>query len=107
MKSAAEMTPATQDGFESLIPLEMNSASQFPSRDLPWGCQGIYVFPSPGQHRRHSGQSSQPFLAARSGKLLRRDVPQSVLPAVIFWADLLAEGWCLLTGCIRTGKPAL
>jgi len=30
MKSAAEMTPATQDGFESLIPLEMHSATSIP-----------------------------------------------------------------------------
>jgi hypothetical protein len=40
------------------------------------------------------------------GKPLRRDVPQSAWPAVIFWADLLADEWSLLTGCIRTGKPA-
>jgi hypothetical protein len=40
------------------------------------------------------------------GKPLRRDVPQSVWPAVIFWADLLADEWSLLTDCVRTGKPA-
>jgi hypothetical protein len=40
------------------------------------------------------------------GKPLRRDAPQSVWPAVIFWADLLADDWSLLTDCIRTGKPA-
>src|SRR5271170_4846107 len=40
------------------------------------------------------------------GKPLRRDVPQSVWAAVIFWADLLADDWSLLTDCIRTGKPA-
>jgi hypothetical protein len=40
------------------------------------------------------------------GKPLRRDVPQSVWPAVIFWADLLADDWSLLTDCVRTGKPA-
>ena len=26
--------------------------------------------------------------------------------AVIFWADLLADEWSLLTECVRTGKPA-
>ena len=40
------------------------------------------------------------------GKPLRRDAPQSVWPSVIFWADLLADEWSLLTDCIRTGKPA-
>jgi len=40
------------------------------------------------------------------GRLLRRDDPQSAWPAVIFWADLLADSWSLLTDCIRTGKPA-
>ena len=40
------------------------------------------------------------------GKPLRRDVPQSAWPAVVFWADLLADSWSLLTDCVRTGKPA-
>jgi hypothetical protein len=40
------------------------------------------------------------------GKPLRRDVEQSAWPSVIFWADLLADSWSLLTDCIRTGKPA-
>jgi len=40
------------------------------------------------------------------GKPLRRDVPQSVWSAVVFWADLLADEWSLLTECVRTGKPA-
>jgi O-methyltransferase domain/Dimerisation domain len=40
------------------------------------------------------------------GKPLRRDASQSVWPAVIFWADLLADDWSLLTDCIRTGKEA-
>src|SRR5258708_27726771 len=34
------------------------------------------------------------------GKPLRRDAPQSAWPAVIFWADLLADDWSLLTDCI-------
>ena len=40
------------------------------------------------------------------GAPLRRDVAQSAWPAVVFWADLLADDWSLLTDCIRTGKPA-
>ncbi len=46
------------------------------------------------------------FRLTSFGKPLRRDVPQSVWPAVIFWADLLADSWSLLTDCVRTGKPA-
>src|SRR5260370_263527 len=37
------------------------------------------------------------------GKPLRRDVPHSVWSAVIFWADLLAADWSLLTDCVRPG----
>lgn len=40
------------------------------------------------------------------GRPLRRDVAQSVWPAVVFWADLLADSWSLLTDCVRMGKPA-
>lgn len=40
------------------------------------------------------------------GKPLRKDDPDSVWAAVIFWADLLADDWSLLTECVRTGKPA-
>jgi len=40
------------------------------------------------------------------GRPLRRDAPQSAWAAVIFWADLIADEWSLLTDCIRTGKPA-
>jgi hypothetical protein len=40
------------------------------------------------------------------GRPLRRDVPQSAWSAVVFWADLLADSWSLLTECVRTGKPA-
>jgi hypothetical protein len=46
------------------------------------------------------------FRLTSFGKPLRRDVPQSVWAAVIFWADLLADSWSLLTDCVRTGKPA-
>ena len=40
------------------------------------------------------------------GKPLRRDVDHSAWPAVVFWADLLADEWSLLTECVRAGKPA-
>jgi hypothetical protein len=33
-------------------------------------------------------------------------VAESVWPSVVFWADLLADSWSMLTDCIRTGKPA-
>ena len=41
------------------------------------------------------------------GMPLRRDAPQSAWPAVIFWADLLADEWSLLTECVRAGKNAV
>jgi hypothetical protein len=46
------------------------------------------------------------FRLAAFGQPLRKDAPQSVWPDVIFWADLLADEWSLLTDCVRTGKPA-
>jgi hypothetical protein len=46
------------------------------------------------------------FRLTSFGQPLRRDVPGSVWPAVVFWADLLADSWSLLTDCIRTGLPA-
>ena len=46
------------------------------------------------------------FRLTALGKPLRRDVPQSAWPAVVFWSDLLADNWSLLTECVRTGQPA-
>jgi O-methyltransferase domain len=46
------------------------------------------------------------FRLTAFGQPLRRDVPQSAWSAVIFWADLIADDWSLLTDCVRTGKPA-
>jgi O-methyltransferase domain len=46
------------------------------------------------------------FRLTEFGKPLRRDDPRSVWSDVVFWADLLADEWSLLTDCIRTGKPA-
>jgi hypothetical protein len=55
---------------------------------------------------RPSATSPKHFRLTPFGKPLRRDVPQSAWPAVVFWADLLADDWSLLTDCVRTGKPA-
>jgi hypothetical protein len=46
------------------------------------------------------------FRLTEFGKPLRKDVAQSAWPAVIFWADLIADEWSLLTDCVRTGKSA-
>ena len=46
------------------------------------------------------------FRLTEFGRPLRRDVSQSVWASVVFWADLLADSWSLLTECVRTGKPA-
>ena len=46
------------------------------------------------------------FRLTELGKPLRKDVAQSVWPAVVFWADLIADEWSLLTDCVRTGKSA-
>lgn len=46
------------------------------------------------------------FRLTALGRPLRRDVEPSAWPAVVFWADLLADNWTLLTECVRTGKPA-
>lgn len=40
------------------------------------------------------------------GQPLRKGVPGSVWPSVVFWADLLADSWSQLTECIRTGQTA-
>ena len=46
------------------------------------------------------------FRLTSFGRPLRKDVAPSAWPAVVFWADLLADDWSLLTDCIRTGKSA-
>ena len=46
------------------------------------------------------------FRLTSFGQPLRRDAPQSVWAPVVFWADLLADSWSLLTDCVRAGKPA-
>lgn len=47
------------------------------------------------------------FVLAPLGQPLRKDAPNSVWPAVVFWADLLADSWSYLTDCVRTGKSAM
>jgi SAM-dependent methyltransferase len=47
------------------------------------------------------------FVLTPSGEPLRKDAPSSVWPAVVFWADLLADSWAYLTDCVRTGKSAM
>lgn len=46
------------------------------------------------------------FVLTPLGEPLRKDVPNSVWPAVVFWADLLADSWSYLTDCIRTGQTS-
>lgn len=46
------------------------------------------------------------FALTQSGQPLRKDAPNSVWPAVVFWADLLADSWSYLTDCIRSGNSA-
>ena len=46
------------------------------------------------------------FVLAPLGQPLRKDAPNSVWPAVVFWADLLADSWAQLTDCVRTGQSA-
>jgi ubiquinone/menaquinone biosynthesis C-methylase UbiE len=46
------------------------------------------------------------FVLTPIGEPLRKDALNSVWPAVIFWADLLADSWSYLTDCVRTGQSA-
>ena len=46
------------------------------------------------------------FRLTSLGTPLRRNAEPSAWPAVVFWADLLADSWSLLTDCVRKGKPA-
>jgi ubiquinone/menaquinone biosynthesis C-methylase UbiE len=49
----------------------------------------------------------QHFRLTTKGRQLRKDVPDSAWPAVVFWADLLADCWSQLGECVRTGKNAM
>ena len=48
----------------------------------------------------------QKFALTRKGAPLRKTAPNSAWPAIIFWADLLADQWSYLTECIKTGDTA-
>jgi ubiquinone/menaquinone biosynthesis C-methylase UbiE len=47
------------------------------------------------------------FVLTPFGEPLRKDAPNSVWPAVVFWADLLADSWAYLTESVRTGQSAM
>ncbi len=46
------------------------------------------------------------FVLTPLGQPLCKDAPNSEWAAVIFWADLLADSWCYMTECVRTGDKA-
>jgi hypothetical protein len=46
------------------------------------------------------------FVLTPLGAPLRKAAPDSVWPAVVFWADLLADSWSYLTECVRTGTTS-
>ncbi len=47
------------------------------------------------------------FVLTPFGQPLHKNVPGSEWAAIVFWADLLADGWSVLTDCIRTGDTAM
>jgi len=47
------------------------------------------------------------FVLTSLGKPLSKDAPDSAWAGIVFWADLLADEWSYLTGCVRTGKKAM
>ena len=49
----------------------------------------------------------QRFVLTPFGKPLRKDVPDSAWAGIVFWADLIADGWSYLTECIRTGQTSM
>src|SRR5215468_1446171 len=46
------------------------------------------------------------FVLTELVEKLRKDAANSAWPAIIFWADLLADNWSSLTECVRTGESA-
>jgi O-methyltransferase/methyltransferase family protein len=46
------------------------------------------------------------FTLTGLGAPLRKAHPESVWPAIIFWADLLADQWSHLTECVQSGDTA-
>ncbi|MGA7521472.1 MAG: methyltransferase [Acidobacteriaceae bacterium] len=50
--------------------------------------------------------AARQFRLTALGRPLQKDVADSAWAAVVFWGDLLADEWSLLTECVRTGKNA-
>lgn len=46
------------------------------------------------------------FALTPFGDPLRKDAPNSVWPAVVFWGDLLSDSWACLTDCVRAGQSS-
>jgi hypothetical protein len=49
----------------------------------------------------------QHFVLTPFGQPLRRDAANSEWAAIVFWADLIADGWSHLTECVRTGDHSM
>jgi len=47
------------------------------------------------------------FVLTPFGAPLRKDAPNSEWAAIVFWADLIADGWSYLTECVRSGDNAM
>jgi SAM-dependent methyltransferase len=46
------------------------------------------------------------FVLTEFGEKLRKDAVNSAWPAIIFWADFMADNWSSLTECVCTGESA-
>ncbi len=46
------------------------------------------------------------FVLTHLGQPLRKGVPNSAWPGVVFWSDLLADQWAYLTDSVRTGQSS-
>jgi Dimerisation domain len=44
------------------------------------------------------------FVLTEFGEKLRKDAVNSAWPAIIFWADFMADNWSSLTECVCTGR---
>jgi hypothetical protein len=47
------------------------------------------------------------FVLTTFGEPLRKESLQSEWAAIVFWGDLLADGWSYLAECVRTGESAM
>src|SRR5262249_10490991 len=46
------------------------------------------------------------FVLTESGEQLRKDAAKNAWPAILLWADFMADNWSSLTECVRTGESA-